>query len=105
MALNLETSPINDQIASAVLDLHGNLIAQSKTVNTTAAATETTVGMIDARTANILYQIFLEAGLLQISSFRRMTISSSKIAPSLSESVRYIISRDDTHIYVIAQKV
>ena len=72
--LNLEVSPIQDQIASAVLDLQGNVL----TLTTPTNPNQT----IDSTATNLLYQIFLEVGSLHLPSFRRITISSASLSGS-----------------------
>ena len=106
--LNLEVSPIQDQIASAVLDLQGNVL----TLTTSTNPNQT----IDSTATNLLYQIFLEVGSLHLPSFRRITISSASLSGSSSanivnnnsntdsNNIRYILTRDDAHIYIVAQK-
>ena len=91
--LNFEAFPIKDQIASAVLDLHGNL------VSTTSTSKQL---MIDTTATKLLYQILLEVGSLHLPSFRRITLSSSSL--NTDSSIRYIMTRDDAHIYIVAQK-
>ena len=105
--LNLETSPILDQVASAVLDLQGNVVATTSTQHF----------IIDTHATKLLYQIFTEVGSLHLPTFRRITISSSSSSSmsvnenninaetnSSGESIRYIMTRDDAHIYIVAQK-
>jgi hypothetical protein len=101
--LNLEASPIQDQVASVILDFQGNLVATTSTKQLT----------IDSTAVKLLYQIFLEVGSLHLPSFRRITISSSSLSMNNNTSVentdtginfRYILTRDDAHIYIVAQK-
>ena len=104
LLLNLETSPIHDQVASATLDLQGNIVATTMSNNNDPS--------IDSTAAQLLYQIFLEVGSLHLTSFRRITISSSSLplnhrpagTGNDTNSIRYILTRDDAHIYIIAQK-
>jgi hypothetical protein len=85
--LDLEASPVAGQIGSAVLDLQGNVLGDPRSV-------------LDPSALQHLYQMLLEVGSLQLSSFRRMTVaSSSNTAP---DSIQYIVSRDETCIYVVA---
>lgn len=78
--LDLEASPVAGQLASAVLDLQGNLVQ----------------GELSIEIASLLFQILLEAGTLDLGHFRRITVSLSKS--------RFIISRDETHVYVVQTK-
>ena len=110
--LNLDASPIKDQVASVVLDLQGNVVTASPSTDHPA---------IDSTATKLLYQIFLEAGSLQLPSFRRMVLSSSSSSSSSSSTssllmkdntgtdvavgdIRYILTRDDAYIYIVAQK-
>lgn len=103
--LNLEVSPIQDQVASVILDLQGNMVATTSTKQLT----------IDSTATKLLYQIFLEVGSLHLPSFRRITVSSSSLSMNnnnntsvenadTDSNIRYILTRDDTHIYIVAQK-
>ena len=76
-ALDLEVSPVQGQIASAVLDLKGNRIK----------------GQLSSGDTTLLFQILVEAGSLNLEKFRRLTITYS--------SVRYVVSRDESHVYII----
>ena len=110
--LNLDASPIKDQVASVVLDLQGNVVTASPSTDHPA---------IDSTATKLLYQIFLEAGSLRLPSFRRMVLSSSSSSSSSSSTssllmkdntgtdvavgdIRYILTRDDAYIYIVAQK-
>jgi hypothetical protein len=135
MVLDLETTPIIGQVASAILDLQGNLMAHSTTIVTPPATTQPAVThsldestttirnsvssssstVMDRTTIQVLYQMFLEVGTLQLSSFRRMTVVSSSLhavaadattatTATNSYNIRYIVSRDETNIYIVAQK-
>jgi hypothetical protein len=138
MVLDLETTPIIGQVASAILDLQGNLMAHSTTIVTPPATTQPAVTpshhppdertttirnsvssssstVMDRTTIQVLYQMFLEVGTLQLSSFRRMTVVSSSLHAVAADSttattatnsynIRYIVSRDETNIYIVAQK-
>ena len=78
-ALDLEASPVQGQMASAVLDLQGNLVGGA------------------LPDAPILFQMLVEAGSLlhlqQQNSFRRLTVAFP--------AVRYVVSRDENHIYIV----
>jgi hypothetical protein len=134
MVLDLETTPIIGQVASAILDLQGNLMAPCTIVVTPPATTQPAVHphdestttirnsvssssstVMDRTTIQVLYQMFLEVGTLQLSSFRRMTVVSSSSNAVAADSttattatnsytIRYIVSRDETNIYIVAQK-
>jgi hypothetical protein len=133
MVLDLETTPIIGQVASAILDLQGNLMApctivtppattqpavhppdeSTTTIRNSVSSSSSTV--MDRTTIQVLYQMFLEVGTLQLSSFRRMTVVSSSLnavaadattatTATNSYNIRYIVSRDETNIYIVAQK-
>jgi hypothetical protein len=137
MVLDLETTPIIGQVASAILDLQGNLMApctivtppattqpaitpslnphdeSTTTIRNSLSSSSSTV--MDRTTIQVLYQMFLEVGTLQLSSFRRMTVVSSSLHAVAADSttattatnsynIRYIVSRDETNIYIVAQK-
>jgi hypothetical protein len=96
VALDLEASPVAGQIGSAVLDLQGNVLSTGT----------------DHRSSNVLhpsalqrlYQMLLEVGSLQLPSFRRMTVAASNAPTTPDSSIRYIVSRDEACIYIIAQR-
>ena len=92
MVLDLETTPIAGQIAFAVLDLKGNVTKQSL-----SQGMNSNNDLFDSVAINLLYQMLGEIGTLQLSSFRKFTVD-------LSESIRYIVTRDDNFIYIVAQK-
>ena len=86
--LDLEASPLQGLLASAVLDRQGDLVRGGLTV---------------PADASILFQMLSEVGSLpqqqQIhSSFRRLTVSFP------SRNFRYILSRDETHVYIVQVK-
>ena len=78
-ALDLEASPVQGQVASAVLDLQGRTVR----------------GQISPHDTSILYQMLVEAGNLPeiCEDFSRMTVTFA--------SVRYIVARDESHIYIV----
>ena len=76
-SLDLDASPVQGQLASAVLDLRGNILR----------------GQLAPSDANLLFQMLVEAGNLQLERFRRLTVTFS--------SVRYIVSRDETHVFIV----
>jgi len=77
-ALDLESSPVQGQLASAVLDLQGHIVR----------------GQLSPHDASILFQMLVETGNLQgMDGFRRITVTYS--------SVRYVVARDDSHVYVV----
>jgi len=77
--LDLEASPLHGQMASAVLDLQGNLVRGGALPD-----------------AAMLFEMLSEVGTLPLSSFRRMTVSFP--------SMRYIVSRDESHVYIVQTK-
>ena len=76
-ALDLEASPVQGQLASAVLDLQGNIIR----------------GQLAPQDTNTLFQMLVEAGGLPLEGFRRLTVTFP--------SVRYVVARDDAHVYIV----
>jgi hypothetical protein len=78
--LDLESSPVHGQIASAVLDLNGNVIK----------------GKLPGDDAALLFQILVEAGSLNLERFRRLSVVYS--------GVRFVVSRDETHVYIVQTK-
>jgi len=76
--MDLEATPVQGQLASAVLDLNGNLVR----------------GQLSPHDASLLFQMLVEtANLKEIEGFRRMTVTFS--------SIRYIVARDDSHVYIV----
>jgi hypothetical protein len=69
---------VQGQTASAVLDLKGNLVKGQQ---------------LASSDASLLFQIFVEAGSLNLEKFRRLSVTFS--------SVRFVVSRDETHIYIV----
>lgn len=82
LTLNLEASPVQGQLGSAVLDLNGRLIQSG--------------GQLSDHNAFILYKMLLEAGMLKKETVERLTVSFS--------TARYAVARDDTHVYVVQVK-
>lgn len=76
-SLDLDASPVQGQLASAVLDLQGNIVR----------------GQLAPPEASTLYQMLLEAGNLPLEAFRRLTVTFP--------SVRYVVTRDETHVYIV----
>ena len=80
-AVDLESSPVQGQLASAVLDLEGNMIG----------------GQLPAHDASTLFSMLSEAGsFLDLDGFRRLTVTFP--------SVRYVVARDETHVYIVQTK-
>ena len=80
-ALDLEATPVQGQVASAVLDLQGHIVRGQ-------LSTE--------HDAEILYKMLVEAGnlpSLQGGDFSRMTVTFP--------TTRYIVARDQAHIYIV----
>ena len=75
--IDLDVSPVQGQINSAVLDLKGHMVR----------------GQLKPEETSILYRMLLEVGSLNEPSFQRMTVTSL--------GVRYIVARDETHIYIV----
>jgi hypothetical protein len=76
-SLDLEASPVQGQLASAVLDLRGNIVR----------------GQLAPADTSTLFQMLVEAGSLSLEGFRRLTVTFP--------SVRYVVSRDETHVYIV----
>jgi hypothetical protein len=74
---DLEASPVQGQLASAVLDLNGNLVR----------------GQLSPHDASLLFQMLAEVGSLGVENFRRLTVTFS--------SARYVVSRDENHVYMV----
>ena len=76
-ALDLEASPVQGQLASAVLDLQGNIVR----------------GQLPPEEASTLYQMLVETANLELTGFRRLTVTYP--------SIRYVVARDESHIYIV----
>jgi len=77
-AIDLDTSPVQGQLASAVLDLQGNMIR----------------GQLAPQDASTLFQMLVETGNLQSQDkFRRLTVTFP--------SIRYVMTRDESHVYIV----
>ena len=76
-AVDLESSPVQGQLASAVLDLQGNIVR----------------GQLAPQDASTLFQMLAEAGSLDLDGFRRLTVTFP--------SVRYVVARDEAHVYIV----
>lgn len=76
-SLDLDALPVPGQLASAVLDQKGTLLK----------------GKLSPHDASILYQMLVTCGSLPLERFRRLTVTFS--------TSRYVVSRDETHIYVV----
>lgn len=81
--LDLESSPVQNQIGCAVLDLHGQMVRGQG---------------INEQDAEILFQMLLEvANLQEVQDFRRMTVALSH--------TRYVVARDESHVYIVQTTV
>ena len=78
-AVDLDASPVQGQLASAVLDLNGNLVR----------------GQLPSQDVDALFQMLVEAGALRNmeGGFRRLTVTFS--------TIRYVVARDETHVYIV----
>jgi hypothetical protein len=77
-SLDLEASPVQGQLASAVLDLQGEMLR----------------GPLPPQDAFLLYQMLVEAGNLKnLENFTRLTVTFP--------SMRYVVARDESHIYIV----
>jgi hypothetical protein len=75
--LDLDASPVQGQLASAVLDLKGQVVR----------------GQLDPQDASTLFQMLVEAASLKESSFRRLTVTFP--------NTKYIVARDESHVYIV----
>ena len=80
--IDLESSPVQGQIGSAVLDLNGRLIQCG--------------GQLSDHNALVLYKMLEEVGMLKDETVERLTVGFA--------SARYAVARDDTHVYVVKIK-
>jgi hypothetical protein len=77
-SIDLDATPVQGQLMSAVLNLQGGVVR----------------GQLPQHEAALLYQMFVETGNLKsIDNFQRLTVTFS--------SVRYVVARDESHIYVV----
>ena len=85
-----EATPIPGQQAWAILDLHGTMIKSS----VDPASGDLPPVIQDAKT---LYGMLVESTpLVSDGGLKRMTINFS--------SIRYVVARDDSHIYLVQTK-
>lgn len=78
-SLDLETSPIPGQLASAVLNRNGEII-------------RSTLSHDDAR---LLFQMLAETSALQ-KPIRRLTVAYP--------TVKYVVARDESHVYIVQMR-
>jgi hypothetical protein len=64
-------------VCGAILDLNGQMLK----------------GDLPPKDSAILFHMLVETGSLSLDQFRRITVTALR--------TRYVISRDDTHIYII----
>ncbi|OEU08153.1 hypothetical protein FRACYDRAFT_271858 [Fragilariopsis cylindrus CCMP1102] len=113
IAYDPELSPIPDQQAYAVLDLYGNIVRSSSSTSTSSSSRSNGGGEGLIKDAPILYKMIVESTSLVLASaagqeqeekrsgsaasagLNRMTITFDNAA------IRYIIARDENHIYLI----
>jgi hypothetical protein len=75
--IDLDASPVQGQLSSAVLDLKGQMIR----------------GQLNPHEAAILFQMLVEVGSLNEPSFQRLSV--------MVLGVRYVVARDENHVYII----
>jgi hypothetical protein len=75
-AVDLELSPIQGQLASAIVNLQGQVVR----------------GTLPHEDARLLYQMLAETSALQ-KPVRRLTVAYP--------SVKYIVARDEHHVYIV----
>mmetsp|Transcript_3822 Transcript_3822/g.4571 ORF Transcript_3822/g.4571 Transcript_3822/m.4571 type:complete len:90 (-) Transcript_3822:211-480(-) len=80
VAEDLENSQFPGQTGSAVLDLKGQIVRGGS-------------GQLTADNAAVLYRMLVEVGMLEDSSFRRMTVKFP--------SVRFVVARDEHYVYIV----
>lgn len=76
-ALDLESSPVSGQMASAVLDLEGNLLR----------------GQVPESEASILFEMFSQSA--------KVSNDIQRISVSFASGYRYVMTRDETHVYIV----
>lgn len=74
--LDLASSPVPGQMASAVLDLQGNLLR----------------GQIPQHDANILFEMYSQSAKVS-KDIQRLSVSFT--------ANRYVMTRDESHIYIV----
>ena len=76
-AIDLETSPVPGQLATAALDLEGTLVRGQK---------------LPEEAAGILFEMFSQSSKIS-SEVQRLCVSFS--------GYRYVVTRDETHVYIV----
>ena len=94
-SLDPETSPVPGQQAWGILDLHGKLVRSSED---SSSGSDTDIAPV-IRDAKTLYGMLVESTPLVApgQGLKRMTIDFG--------SLRYVVARDEHHIYLIQVKV
>jgi len=98
-----ETSPIPGQQAWVILDLYGTILRSSVENNNSNSTNSTNIPSI-IKDVPILYNMLIESTALAFSGgkqqgLNRMTINFD------SCGLRYVIARDENHIYLLQTKV
>lgn len=76
--LDLEATPVQGQLACSVLDLDGNIVG----------------GQMNQHDSSLLFQMLVEStNLEERVRFRRVTVTFT--------NTRYVVSMDESHIYII----
>mmetsp|Transcript_20848 Transcript_20848/g.26932 ORF Transcript_20848/g.26932 Transcript_20848/m.26932 type:complete len:101 (-) Transcript_20848:120-422(-) len=77
-AIDLDANPLGGQVASAVLDLKGNIVQ----------------GKLPQNAASVLFAVMQETGQLSLQggTVQRITVT---LATS-----RYVVARDESHVYI-----
>jgi hypothetical protein len=78
-SLDLDASPLQGQLASAVLTLKGEMVS----------------GKLPKIQARLLYEMLTETGSLD-KPIRRLTITYS--------SMKYTVARDASHVYIVQSR-
>ena len=108
-AFDPETSPIPGQQGWAILDLHGRMVRRSNNASAAASASASSLPSIvlDAPT---LYNMLVESTPLVVDTstttngggLNRMTVNFG--AAGSSSSLRYVVARDEHHVYLVQTK-
>jgi hypothetical protein len=104
-ALDLEATPVTGQLACAVLDAATGAMVRgdddsgtsSRSSSSSRNSKQTT---ISEHNASILYQMLLETGQLkkELPIVKRMTVTYNSHS-------RYIVTRDEHHVYIVQVRV
>jgi hypothetical protein len=93
-------NPISGQQAWAILDLHGHVVLSSMSNDNN----DQTLPLLQQQDVTILYEMMIAAAPLTTTQgpLSRMIISS--FDKNNSKHIKYIMTRDATHIYIVQAK-